>query len=61
LRALVAPVKIGSGAYVGSGCVITKDVPDNAMAVERSPQTICEGGATRYRQLKTARKAKEGR
>jgi bifunctional UDP-N-acetylglucosamine pyrophosphorylase/glucosamine-1-phosphate N-acetyltransferase len=55
---LVAPVKIGSGAYVGSGSVITKDVPDNAMAVELSPQTIREGGATRYRELKTRRKTK---
>src|SRR5262249_17097707 len=58
---LVAPVKIGAGAYIGSGSVITKDVPDNAMAVERSPQTIREDGATRYRQLETARKAKEGK
>ncbi|WP_407174517.1 bifunctional UDP-N-acetylglucosamine diphosphorylase/glucosamine-1-phosphate N-acetyltransferase GlmU [Bradyrhizobium sp. STM 3562] len=50
---LVAPVKIGNGAYIGSGSVITKDVPDDAMAVERSPQSIREGGATRYRELKT--------
>ncbi len=50
---LVAPVTIGSGAYIGSGSVITKDVPDNAMAIERSPQSIREGGATRYRELKT--------
>jgi len=50
---LVAPVRIGAGAYIGSGSVITKDVPDNAMAVERSQQSIREGGATRYREIKT--------
>lgn len=53
---LVAPVKIGNGAYIGSGSVITKDVPDDAMAVERSPQTNREGGAKRYRELKTKAK-----
>ena len=56
---LVAPVKIGDGAYVGSGSVITRDVPADAMAVERSPQTIREGGATRYRELKTRGKKKD--
>src|SRR6202050_2887608 len=46
---LVAPVKIGNRAYIGSGSVITRDVPDDAMALERSEQTIREGGAARYR------------
>jgi bifunctional UDP-N-acetylglucosamine pyrophosphorylase / glucosamine-1-phosphate N-acetyltransferase len=50
---LVAPVKIGKGAYIGSGSVITSDVPDDAMAVERSPQSTREGGAARYRAIKT--------
>jgi bifunctional UDP-N-acetylglucosamine pyrophosphorylase/glucosamine-1-phosphate N-acetyltransferase len=50
---LVAPIKIGNGAYIGSGSVITRDVPDEAMAVERSQQTNREGGARRYRELKT--------
>jgi bifunctional UDP-N-acetylglucosamine pyrophosphorylase/glucosamine-1-phosphate N-acetyltransferase len=57
---LVAPVKIGAGAYIGSGSVITKDVPDDAMAVERSPQNNREGGAKRYREMKLrAKKPKD--
>jgi bifunctional UDP-N-acetylglucosamine pyrophosphorylase/glucosamine-1-phosphate N-acetyltransferase len=55
---LVAPVKIGKGAYVGSGSVITRDVPDDALAVERSQQTNREGGAKRYREIKTQAKTK---
>jgi bifunctional UDP-N-acetylglucosamine pyrophosphorylase / glucosamine-1-phosphate N-acetyltransferase len=53
---LVAPLTIGSGAYVGSGSVITREVPDDALAVERSQQTIREGGAKRYRELKSRNK-----
>ena len=57
---LVAPIKIGDGAYIGSGSVITRDVPADAMAVERSTQNNREGGATRYRELKTRGKKKDG-
>lgn len=46
---LVAPVTVGDGAYVGSGSVITKDIPDNALAVARGRQSILEGWATRFR------------
>ena len=54
--ALVAPVKIGDGAYIGSGSVITKDVPTDALALERSQQIIKEGWAKRLRSLKSAGK-----
>jgi bifunctional UDP-N-acetylglucosamine pyrophosphorylase/glucosamine-1-phosphate N-acetyltransferase len=54
--ALVAPVKIGDGAYVGAGSVITKDVPADALAVGRAPQELHEGWASRYRARRQRRK-----
>jgi len=42
---LVAPVNIGKGAYVGAGSVITKDVPDEALAVGRGKQVTKEDWA----------------
>jgi bifunctional UDP-N-acetylglucosamine pyrophosphorylase/glucosamine-1-phosphate N-acetyltransferase len=46
---LVAPIRIGRGAYVGAGSTITKDVPPDALALTRAPQKIVEGWATRRR------------
>jgi len=42
---LVAPVRVGKGAYVGAGSTITKDVPAEALALSRTPQRIIEGWA----------------
>ena len=44
---LVAPVRVGKGAYTAAGSTITKDVPDGALGIERAQQTIKEGFATR--------------
>jgi bifunctional UDP-N-acetylglucosamine pyrophosphorylase / glucosamine-1-phosphate N-acetyltransferase len=41
--ALVAPVTIGKGATVGAGSVITKDVPEQQLALARSKQAHIEG------------------
>jgi bifunctional UDP-N-acetylglucosamine pyrophosphorylase/glucosamine-1-phosphate N-acetyltransferase len=57
--ALVAPVKIGDGAMVGAGSVITKSVDANALAVERAEQRQVDGYAEKFRAKKRAtRKAK---
>jgi bifunctional UDP-N-acetylglucosamine pyrophosphorylase / glucosamine-1-phosphate N-acetyltransferase len=44
---LVAPVRIGEGATVAAGSVITEDVPDGALAIARPRQTVKEGYAER--------------
>jgi bifunctional UDP-N-acetylglucosamine pyrophosphorylase/glucosamine-1-phosphate N-acetyltransferase len=46
---LVAPVRVGKGAYVGAGSTITKDVPADALALSRTAQRIVEGWAARKR------------
>jgi bifunctional UDP-N-acetylglucosamine pyrophosphorylase/glucosamine-1-phosphate N-acetyltransferase len=40
---LVAPVRIGDGAYTGAGSVITEDVPDGALGISRPEQRNVEG------------------
>lgn len=58
--ALVAPVTIGEGAYVGSGSVVTKDVAADALALTRSPQIEKESWAKRFREAMVLRKAAKG-
>jgi bifunctional UDP-N-acetylglucosamine pyrophosphorylase / glucosamine-1-phosphate N-acetyltransferase len=55
---LVAPVKLGDGAYIGSGSVITKDVAPDALALERSGQEERPGWAAKFRALMQKRKKK---
>lgn len=47
---IVAPVRIGKGAYVGTGTTITRDVPDDALAISRVKQENKEGYASRLRE-----------
>jgi len=60
--ALVAPVRVGDGAYVGAGSVITKNVPPDALGVARGQQVNKLGwAAARRREMAAAAKpAKSG-
>jgi bifunctional UDP-N-acetylglucosamine pyrophosphorylase/glucosamine-1-phosphate N-acetyltransferase len=54
---LVAPVRIGDGAYVASGSVVTKDVSADALAITRPEQAERPGWAARFRIMMQRRKA----
>ena len=56
--ALVAPVSVGARAYTGTGSVITKNVPEGALAVARARQHTYEGWADANRQAKRKDKPK---
>jgi bifunctional UDP-N-acetylglucosamine pyrophosphorylase / glucosamine-1-phosphate N-acetyltransferase len=55
---LVAPVRVGDGAFVATGTTVTQDVPEDAMAIARVPQQNKEGYAKQLRANFAAIKAK---
>jgi bifunctional UDP-N-acetylglucosamine pyrophosphorylase/glucosamine-1-phosphate N-acetyltransferase len=54
--ALVAPVKVGDGAYVGAGSTITDNVPSDALGIARGRQVNKPGWASKKRRELTAAK-----
>ena len=54
---LVAPVRIGKGANVSAGSVVTEDVPEGALAFGRARQVTKEGRAAPLRAKLKARAA----
>ncbi len=59
--ALVAPVSIGDGTYVGAGSVITKATAPNSLAVTRAEQKEIAGWAEKFRTRKKAEKSAKGK
>jgi bifunctional UDP-N-acetylglucosamine pyrophosphorylase/glucosamine-1-phosphate N-acetyltransferase len=55
---LVAPVTIGKGAYVATGTTVTRDVPDDALAISRVAQETKAGYASRLKARLAAKKKK---
>ena len=49
---LVAPVRIGKGAYIAAASCITEDVPADSLALGRTRQTVKEGWAREKRSQK---------
>jgi len=56
---LLAPISIGNGAFVGSGSVVTDDVPANALALARGKQVVKLEWATAFREKARAKKARK--
>ena len=49
---LIAPVRVGSGAYVGTGTTVREDVPAGALAVSAGKQRNVEGWAAKRKKKK---------
>jgi bifunctional UDP-N-acetylglucosamine pyrophosphorylase/glucosamine-1-phosphate N-acetyltransferase len=54
---LVAPVRVGKGAYVGTGTTVVRDVPAGALAIGRARQENKEGYADKIKAMFKAKKA----
>ena len=51
---LVPPVKIGNNATTGAGSTITRDVPENALALERAETKIIENWEKNFKRKRKA-------
>src|SRR5262249_36863285 len=52
---LVAPIKVGKGAYIAAASCLTEDVPEDALALGRARQTNKQGWAKSRRTTMAAK------
>jgi bifunctional UDP-N-acetylglucosamine pyrophosphorylase/glucosamine-1-phosphate N-acetyltransferase len=57
---LVAPIRVGKGAYLAAGSTLTEDVPPWALALGRARQTVKRGWVKSLRAARAARPAPLG-
>jgi bifunctional UDP-N-acetylglucosamine pyrophosphorylase/glucosamine-1-phosphate N-acetyltransferase len=55
---LIAPIRIGKGAYIAAATCVTEDVPPDSLALGRARQIVKEGWAKEKREKAKAQKAK---
>lgn len=49
---LIAPVILGDGAYVAAGTTVTKDIPEDALAISRTAQVNKENFVKKFKERK---------
>jgi bifunctional UDP-N-acetylglucosamine pyrophosphorylase/glucosamine-1-phosphate N-acetyltransferase len=54
---LIAPVRVGKGAYVAAGSSITQDVPPGALGIARGRQSVVDGWVERRKQASSDKDA----
>ena len=46
---LVAPLKVGDGAYIAAGSTVTEDVPEQALGIARARQSNKKDWAVKHK------------
>jgi bifunctional UDP-N-acetylglucosamine pyrophosphorylase/glucosamine-1-phosphate N-acetyltransferase len=54
---LIAPLRLNDHTFIAAGSTVTKEVPENALAVARARQTNLDGWVTKREQLAAQKKA----
>lgn len=53
---LIAPIEVGSGAFIAAGTTISENIPADALAIERQKPDLKNGWASEYKKRKQKEK-----